>query len=97
VAAAGCLLLAVAPGAVWLAIAPMGVMLLASLPVILELTDRRAGVAAGSAPALVWMAGNSGGIVVALAVQAAVDAPAAGFALMAAAALAVLPLARAPR
>jgi predicted MFS family arabinose efflux permease len=94
VAAAGCLLLAVAPGAVWLAIAPMGVMLLASLPVILELTDRRAGVAGGSATALVWMAGNAGGIVVALAVQAAVDTPAAGFALMAAAALLVLPLTR---
>jgi hypothetical protein len=86
--------LAVAPGAVWLAIAPMGVMLLASLPVILELTDRRAGVAGGSATALVWMAGNAGGIVVALAVQAAVDTPAAGFGLMAAAALAVLPLTR---
>ena len=97
VAAAGCLLLAVAPGAVWLAIAPMGVMLLASLPVILELTDRRAGVAGGSATALVWMAGNAGGIVVALAVQAAVDTPAAGFALMAAAGLAVLPLTRLSR
>jgi predicted MFS family arabinose efflux permease len=97
VAAAGCLLLAVAPGAVWLAIAPMGVMLLASLPVILELTDRRAGVAGGSATALVWMAGNAGGIVVALAVQAAVDTPAAGFGLMAATALLVLPLTRRTR
>jgi predicted MFS family arabinose efflux permease len=97
VAAAGCLLLAVAPGAVWLAIAPMGVMLLASLPVILELTDRRAGVAGGSATALVWMAGNAGGIVVALAVQAALDTPAAGFALMAVAALLVLPLTRRTR
>jgi uncharacterized membrane protein YdcZ (DUF606 family) len=94
---AGCALLAVAPGAAWLAVVPMGVVLLASLPVILELTDRRAGVAAGSATALVWMAGNAGGIVVALAVQAAVDTPAAGFALMALAGLLVLPLTRAPR
>jgi len=97
VAVAGCVVLAVAPGAVWLVIAPMGVMLLASLPVILELTDRRAGVAGGSATALVWMAGNAGGIVVALAVQAAVDAPALGFALMAAAGLLVLPLTRPSR
>ena len=96
VAAAGCILLAAAPGARWLAIMPMGVMLLASLPVILELTDRRAGVAGGSATALVWMAGNAGGIVVALAVQAAVDTPAAGFGVMAAAALLVLPLTRIP-
>ncbi len=95
VAAAGCGLMAVAPGAAWLAIVPMGVVLLASLPVILELTERRAGAAGGSATALVWMAGNAGGIVVALAVQAAVDTPAAGFAVMAAAGLLVLPLTRA--
>ncbi|WP_051324933.1 MFS transporter [Candidatus Solirubrobacter pratensis] len=94
VAAAGCALLAVLPGARWVAIAPMGVMLLASLPVILELTERRAGAAAASATSLVWMAGNAGGIVVALAVQAAVDTPAVGFGLMAAVALLVLPLTR---
>jgi predicted MFS family arabinose efflux permease len=94
VAAAGCALLAVLPGARWVAIVPMGVMLLASLPVILELTERRAGAAAASATSLVWMAGNAGGIVVALAVQAAVDTPAVGFGLMAAVALLVLPLTR---
>ena len=72
----------------------MGVVLLASLPVILELTERRAGAAGGSATALVWLAGNAGGIVVALAVQAAENTPAAAFALMAVAALLVLPLTR---
>jgi predicted MFS family arabinose efflux permease len=93
-AAAGCALLAALPGARWIVIAPVGVMLLASLPVILELTERRAGAAAASATALVWMAGNAGGIVVALAVQAAVNTPAVGFGLMAAVALLVLPLTR---
>jgi cyanate permease len=94
VAAAGCVLLGAAPGAAWLAVVPMGVVLLASLPVILELTERRAGTAGGSATALVWMAGNAGGIVVALAVQAAVDTPAVAFALMAAVGLLVLALTR---
>jgi predicted MFS family arabinose efflux permease len=94
VAAAGCALLAVAPNAAWLAIVPMGVVLLASLPVILELTERRAGAAGGSATALVWMAGNAGGIVVALAVQAAVHTPAVAFGLMAAVGLLVLALTR---
>jgi predicted MFS family arabinose efflux permease len=94
VAACGCAVLAIAPGARWLAVVPLGVMLLASLPVILELTERRAGAAAASATALIWMAGNAGGIVVALAVQAAVDTPAAAFALMAAVGLLVLPLTR---
>jgi predicted MFS family arabinose efflux permease len=94
VAAAGCALMGAAPGAAWLAVVPMGVVLLASLPVILELTERRAGAAGGSATALVWMAGNAGGIVVALAVQAAVDTPAVAFALMAAVGLLVLALTR---
>jgi predicted MFS family arabinose efflux permease len=96
VAAAGCVVLAAVPGAVTgaVAIVPMGFVLLASLPVILELTERRAGAAGGSATALVWMAGNAGGIVVALLVQAAVHHPAPAFALLAVVALAVLPLTR---
>jgi cyanate permease len=97
VAAAGCALLAGVPGSRWLVIVPMGVVLLASLPVILELTERRAGAAGGSATALVWLAGNAGGIVVALLVQAAVDTPAAGFLIMAAAGVLVLPLTRGRR
>jgi predicted MFS family arabinose efflux permease len=96
VAAAACLVLAIAPGAVSgvLVIVPMGVVLLASLPVILELTERRAGAAGGSATALIWMAGNAGGIVVALLVQAALHHPAVAFGLLAAVALPVLPLTR---
>jgi predicted MFS family arabinose efflux permease len=95
VAGAACAVLAALPGARWLVIVPIGVMLLASLPVILELTERRAGAAGGSATALVWMAGNAGGIVVALLVQAAVDTPAVAFGVLVAVAALVLPLTRA--
>src|SRR5262249_18815363 len=94
VAGAGCAVLAALPGARWVVIVPIGVMLLASLPVILELTERRAGAAAGSATALIWMAGNSGGIVVALLVQAAVDTPAVAFGVLVAVAALVLPVTR---
>lgn len=95
VAAAGCLVLAAAPEAAWVAVVPMGFVLLASLPVMLELTERRAGAAAsGGAAALVWLAGNTGGIVVAVLVQTAVDTPALGFGLLGLAAGLVLPLTR---
>jgi predicted MFS family arabinose efflux permease len=94
VAAAGCLVLALAPGAAWVAVVPLGLVLLASLPVILELTERRAGPAGGGAAALVWLAGNAGGIVVAVIVQALEGHPAAAFALLAAVAALVLPLTR---
>ncbi len=97
VAAAGCVLLAVAPGAAVVAVVPLGVVLLASLPVILELTERRAGAATGAATALIWLAGNSGGIVVALAVQAIVDHPDAAFGLLAGVAALVLAFAREER
>jgi predicted MFS family arabinose efflux permease len=93
-ATAGCVLLAVAPGAAWVAVAPLGLVLLTSLPVILELTERRAGPAGGGAAALVWLAGNAGGIVVAVIVQALEGHPAAAFALLAAVAALVLPLTR---
>jgi predicted MFS family arabinose efflux permease len=94
VAAAGCVFLALAPGAAWVAVVPMGFVLLASLPVILELTERHAGAASGGAAALVWLAGNTGGIVVAVLVQAAEDTPALAFGLLAVVAGLVLPLTR---
>ena len=58
---------------------------------ILELTERRSPTSA--ATALIWLAGNAGGIVVAVAVQAAQDRPAAAFSLLAATAALVLALA----
>ena len=51
VAAAGCGFLALAPGAAALAVIPLGFVLLGSLPVILELTERRAATS-GAATAL---------------------------------------------
>jgi cyanate permease len=54
VATGGCALPALAPGAAWVAVAPVGLVLLTSLPVILELTERRAGAAGAAAAALVW-------------------------------------------
>jgi predicted MFS family arabinose efflux permease len=94
VATAGCVLLAAAPGAAWVAVVPLGFVLLSSLPVILEVTERRAGAAGGAAAALVWLAGNAGGIVVAVLVQAVEGHPAVAFALLAAGAALVLPLTR---
>ena len=95
VSCAGC----VAMGAVTLlgvraaAIVVMGLFLLPALPVILTATERLAGPAmAGTAGAIVWMAGNLGGLVVALIVQALVHHPLPAFLAMAAVSLLGLPL-----
>lgn len=91
VAGAGCAFLAVAPGAAAVAVVPLGIVLLGSLPVILELTERRSETSA--ATALIWLAGNAGGIVVAVLVQVTQDHPAAAFSLLAATAALVLTVA----
>jgi predicted MFS family arabinose efflux permease len=70
----------------------MGVFLLPALPVILTATERLAGAAAGTAGAIVWMAGNLGGLVVALLVQILVHHPLAAFLAMGAVSLLGLPL-----
>jgi hypothetical protein len=71
----------------------MGLFLLPALPVILTSTERLAGSAAGTAGAIVWMAGNLGGLVVALLVQALVHHPLVAFLAMGAVSLLGLPLA----
>ncbi len=76
---------AVAAGA-----ALIGFFMLAALPVILEIAERRAGPAGTSATALIWLSGNAGGIVIALLVQAVVHEPLVAFLLMAVIAAAVL-------
>ncbi|MDA8067568.1 MAG: MFS transporter [Actinomycetota bacterium] len=76
---------AVAAGAVLI-----GFFMLAALPVILEIAERRAGPAGTSATALIWLSGNAGGIVIALLVQAVVHEPLVAFLLMAVIAAAVL-------
>lgn len=85
VAATGMVLLAVQPGfATGLVVClAVGAMLLTDLPVILELVERRAGQAEGTASALVWLAGNGAGLLAALAVQVLVDEPHVAFALLA--------------
>ncbi len=71
----------------------IGVLLLPALPLILTAAERIAGPAAGTAGAIVWMAGNLGGLVVALLVQALVHHPLGAFLAMAAVSLLGLPLA----
>ncbi len=95
VACAGCVVLGIAPwiGVQAAAIVAMGAVLLPALPVILTSAEQLAGAAAGTAGAIVWMAGNLGGLVVALLVQVLVHEPLAAFLAMAAVALLALPLA----
>jgi predicted MFS family arabinose efflux permease len=91
----GCIALGVAPwlGARALAIVAIGVVLLPALPIILTAAEQLAGAAAGTAGAIVWMAGNLGGLVVALLVQILIHHPLAAFGAMAAVSLLGLPLA----
>jgi len=91
----GCVALGVAPwlGARALAMVAMGLVLLPALPIILTAAEQLAGSAAGTAGAIVWMAGNLGGLLVALLVQVLVHHPLAAFLAMAAVSLLGLPLA----
>ena len=95
VACGGCVVLGVAPwlGVRALALVAMGLVLLPALPVILTAAEQLAGAAAGTAGAIVWMAGNLGGLVVALIVQILVHHPLAAFLAMAGVSLFGLPLA----
>ncbi|MDA8061918.1 MAG: MFS transporter [Actinomycetota bacterium] len=88
--------LAAAPGAAagYAGLVLIGLVLLPVLPVLLEVLETRCGPNAGAATALLWLSGNAGGVVIALAVQAVVASDAAAFGLMAAVALGALPLAR---
>ncbi|MGO9487986.1 MAG: MFS transporter [Solirubrobacteraceae bacterium] len=95
VACAGCVLLGLVHGIgiSALVLLAMGAVLLPALPVILTDAERIAGAAAGTAGALVWMAGNLGGLAVALVVQVLVHHPLPAFLAMAAVSLLGLPLA----
>ena len=88
-------LLAVAPGVGSGAIAlPLiGLLILPDLPIVLELAERRAGGSAGAVTALLWLAGNAGGIVVALIVQLLQSQPAAAFLVIGATGGVAVPLA----
>jgi cyanate permease len=95
VACLGCVALGATPwlGVRALALVAMGVVLLPALPVILTAAEQLAGAAAGTAGAIVWMAGNLGGLAVALLVQILVHHPLAAFLAMGAVSLLGLPLA----
>lgn len=97
--AAACVLLALAPGVVtgFVAITLIGLLLLPALPIVLELVERRTGEAEGTAAGLIWMAGNLGGLVVAIVVGLLVDHPSAAFLVMAGVAAIAVPGARALR
>jgi hypothetical protein len=70
----------------------IGLMLLTLLPVILELSERRAGASAGTVTSLLWLAGNAGGLVIALLVGVLVHHPAAAFLTLALVGLCATPL-----
>jgi predicted MFS family arabinose efflux permease len=91
----GSIALAVVPGVVGKAVVmiAMGALLLPALPVILTVAEQLAGAAAGTAGAIVWMAGNLGGLVVALLVQVLVHHPVAAFLSMAVVVALAAPLA----
>lgn len=70
----------------------IGLLLLTLLPVILELSERRAGASAGTVTALLWLAGNAGGLVVALLVAVLVHHPTPAFLALALVGLCAAPL-----
>lgn len=79
----GCLMLAIVPGTPSgiLVSAALGLLLLATLPIVLEMVEKRTGSAASTATALVWLAGNAGGVVLSVIVGLFVNQPAIGFGL----------------
>jgi len=81
----GCGLLAAAPGVVGGAVGLclVGLFLLPGLPVMLEVAERRSGDAAAAAAGLIWLAGQGGGIVVAVACGALEGTPWLAFSLLA--------------
>ena len=96
VTAAGAVVIALVhvPVVLGLTLAAMGLLLLATLPVVLEVVERRAGPASGTAAALLWMAGNAGGLVVTVVLAPLLDHPEAAFLVLAGVAVLGLPILR---
>ncbi|MEU4603772.1 MFS transporter [Kribbella sp. NPDC023972] len=97
ITALACIALALTPGVItaFITITLIGLALLPALPIVLELVERRTGEAEGTAAGLIWMSGNLGGLLVAVAVGLLVNHPSTAFLVMAAIALAAVPGARA--
>lgn len=80
--AAGCVALAVVH-TVWMGFVVsliLGFLLLATLPIILELVEERTGPAASTATSLIWLSGNAGGVVLSVLIGLLVDWPSLAFA-----------------
>jgi predicted MFS family arabinose efflux permease len=94
VTALACVTLAVVPGTAtgFVALTLIGFGLLPALPIVLELTERRAGGTESTAAGLMWLTGNLGGLVVAAVVGVLVDDPLPAFLLLAVLSLLTLPL-----
>ena len=75
-------------------LAALGFVLLAALPVMLELTERRAGASGGVATGIILLIGNAGGLLVAVIVGAFIDLPAVAFLVLATVILLGFPAAR---
>jgi predicted MFS family arabinose efflux permease len=100
VTVAGCLICGASTSLALRAVAlvAIGLLLLSALPIVLTGAERLAGPLAGTAGAIVWLAGNLGGLVVAVLVQVLVHHVFGAFAAMAAVAAIGFPLAaRLPR
>ncbi len=91
-----CVSLALAPGPVvgFIGLGLVGATLLPAMPIVLEIVERRAGGAGGTAAGLVWLSGNLGGLVVTGVVGLLLDLPSLGFLLCAVASWAAVPLVR---
>ncbi|HEX4698822.1 MAG TPA: MFS transporter [Actinomycetes bacterium] len=95
-AVGGCLVLAVGSGlaSAWIGVVVAVLAMLTALPWLLALCERNARDAVASATALLWLAGNLGGLVIAGVLGLLLDHPGAAFGLLALVALAGLPLVR---
>jgi hypothetical protein len=70
----------------------LGMLQLSTLPIVLEMVERRSRRNAGTAAALVWMAANAGAVVICVAVQLLVEHPSMAFLVLAGASLLTVPL-----
>lgn len=85
VTAGACLHLAIVPSAAmaWIMLLGIGFALLPALPIVLALTEKNAPEAEGTAAGLIWLAGNLGGVVVAVIIGILVNHSALAFVVLA--------------
>lgn len=93
-AVAGCVVLSLAPGVIagMVVMTVLGMLQLSTLPIVLEIVERRSHRNAGTAVALVWMAANAGAVVIGVTVQLLVERTSLAFLVLAGASLSTLPM-----